>query len=205
MATPNGTGGWDLTDADVDAIAAASGFDVEREQAADNPDPGDHQPEADLPKGWMAAPSPGHSDGWAHLHADDGKQWVHLWGTECDKGNGPGATRVRRVTPTTDTGEVNFADLLTTDAHWSLKRRFDLSLGRPYLATQLAALLPADVALRLADRLEHVIEEKVRAEVDKIHDDISTATAQTLARMAAGTDKKLEELRNERYKPTRLS
>lgn len=31
MATPNGRGGWDLTDADVDAIAAASGFEVERD------------------------------------------------------------------------------------------------------------------------------------------------------------------------------
>lgn len=106
--------------------------------------------------------------------------------------------------PATNVGEVNFADLLTTDAHWSLKNRFDRVLGRPYLSTQLAALLPADVAYRLSERLEHLVEEAVRREVDKIHDDVQTATAETLSRMATATDKKLEELRNERYKPTRL-
>lgn len=107
--------------------------------------------------------------------------------------------------PAYSTGRVDFSEMLTQDYQWSLKHQFDALLGRPYLSTQLAALLPADVALRLADRLTHVVEERVRGEVDRIQDDITNATATTLARMAATTDKKLEELRNERYKPTRLS
>ncbi|NUO56011.1 MAG: hypothetical protein HOV78_05070 [Hamadaea sp.] len=109
------------------------------------------------------------------------------------------------VDPAYSAGRVDFSEMLTQDWQWSIKHRLDALLGRPYTSTQVAALLPADVALRLTDRIEHVIEERVRAEIDRIQDDITNATAETLARMAASADEKLKELRNERYKPTRLS
>lgn len=129
----------------------------------------------------------------------------HRWKVVLDDFQNHVFERVADVDPAYDAGRVDFSEMLTQDYQWSLKHRFDALLGRPYLSTQLAALLPADVALRLADRLTAVVEERVRAEIDRLQDDITNATAQTLARMAANADEKLKELRNERYKPTRLS
>lgn len=52
---------------------------------------------AELPPGWETAPTGRYSDGWAHQHASDGRYWVHIWGSQCDKGNGPGALAVNRL------------------------------------------------------------------------------------------------------------
>lgn len=101
--------------------------------------------------------------------------------------------------PATDTGRVDFREMLKTDAAWGLRERLNAVLGRPYLSTQLAATLPADVLLRLTERLEHLIEEGVRRQIDAIHDDVTEVTRQTLARLAEQTDTKLRALRRERF------
>lgn len=106
----------------------------------------------------------------------------------------------------TDAGRVDFRDLLQTDASVQLRDRLNGVLGRPYLATQLAGMLPPDVCVRLADRLEALIHEHVQREVDKIHDDIDRATAATLQRLAAAADDKRRELHRERFgRTSRLS
>ena len=96
MATQKPGGGWDLTDADVDAIAAASGFDVEREQVADNPDPADHQdsPDSGLID-WAAravetAPPEARSDKDPAYHTGrvDFSELLH---TDATEGQAPGA------------------------------------------------------------------------------------------------------------------
>lgn len=101
--------------------------------------------------------------------------------------------------PATDTGRVDFREMLKTDAAWGLRERVNAVLGRPYLSTQLAAVLPIDVLLRLTERLEHLIHEAVQRELDKLHDELDAVTAATLARLAAQADTKLEELRRERF------
>lgn len=157
------------------------------------------------PRGWTKAPEGACSDGWMHQHAADGRNWVHLWGSVCDAGNGPGMTPVNRVTPTTDVGTVDFQALLAESWQPIARDRLNVVLGRPYLATQLAHYLPADVCMRLVDRLEGLVEREVAREVDRIHADVNEATRQTLARLAAQADQKLEELRRERFSnPSRL-
>ena len=177
MATQKPGGGWDLTDADVDAIAAASGFDVEREQVADNPDPADHQD----------SPDSGLID-WAARAVE----------------TAPPEARSDKD-PAYHTGRVDFSEMLHTDAQWSLKHRFDELLGRPYLSTQLAAMLPADVALRLVERAEKVVASRVEQALARIGNEIAQTTENTLNRLQQETDEKLKELRRERFKPTRLS
>jgi hypothetical protein len=160
------------------------------------------------PDGWTAAAPATSSDGWMHAHSDDGKAWVHLWGTECDKGSGPGAVPVNRITvpahavPVTDTGRVDFSAMLSESWQPIARDRMNAVLGRPYLSTQITALLPADVCMRLIDRLERLIHEAVQRELDKLHDELDSVTAATLARLAAQADTKLEELRRERFGAT---
>lgn len=101
--------------------------------------------------------------------------------------------------PANDAGTVDFHEMLKTDAAWGLRERLNAVIGRPYLSTQLAATLPADVLLRLTERLEHLIEEGVRRQIDAIHDDVTEVTRQTLARLAEQTDTKLRALRRERF------
>lgn len=163
MATPNGRGGWDLTDSDVDAIAAASGFPgVERDEITGLTE----------------------------------TETVAVVAELEDKGSAPD--------PAYHTGRVDFSEMLHTDAQWSLKHRFDELLGRPYLSTQLAAMLPADVALRLVERAEKVVASRVEQALARIGNEISRTTEDTLTRLQQETDDKLKELRNERFKPTRL-
>lgn len=101
--------------------------------------------------------------------------------------------------PATDTGRVDFRELLRDSHEWKLRDRLNAVLGRPYLATQLVSMLPADVALRLAERLDHLVEERVRAEVEQIHHDVDNAVSTTLARLAAAADQKRKELTRERF------
>ena len=108
--------------------------------------------------------------------------------------------------PAYSAGRVDFADMLKTDAQWSLKHRFDALLGRPYLATQLAAMLPADVALRLVERAEAVIAIRVNEQMDQLMAELSRTTEDTIERLANEAAAKREELKRERFgRPTRLS
>lgn len=108
--------------------------------------------------------------------------------------------------PAYSAGRVDFADMLKTDAQWSLKHRFDELLGRPYLATQLAAMLPADVALRLVERAEAVIVLRTQANLDRLANEIHRTTEATIDRLAKTANDKREELKRERFgRTTRLS
>lgn len=101
--------------------------------------------------------------------------------------------------PATDTGRVDFRELLRDSHEWKLRDRLNTVLGRPYLSTQLVSMLPADVCLRLAERLDHLVEERVRHEVEQIHSDVDNAVTTTLARLAAAADTKRKELTRERF------
>jgi hypothetical protein len=101
--------------------------------------------------------------------------------------------------PATDTGRVDFREMLSESWQPAARDRMNAVLGRPYLSTQLAELLPADVCLRLIERLEHLIEERVRSEVAQIHLDVDNAVATTLTRLAAAADDKRRELTRERF------
>lgn len=101
--------------------------------------------------------------------------------------------------PATDTGRVDFREMLSESWQPAARDRMNAVLGRPYLATQLAELLPADVCMRLVDRLEHLIEERVRSELEQIHLDVDNAVATTLTRLAAAADDKRRELTRERF------
>lgn len=178
MATPNGRGGWDLTDSDVDAIAAASGFPgVERDEVTGLTESETVAVVAEL-EGKGMVPDPTYGD--------------------------PHRTQNVAADPAYTVGRVDFSEMLTSDAQWSLKHRFDELLGRPYLSTQLAAMLPADVALRLVERAEHVITQRVQAGLDQIANELNRTTEEAIDRMAKTAEQKLKELRNERFKPTRL-
>jgi hypothetical protein len=102
-----------------------------------------------------------------------------------------------------DTGRVDFHELLKTDAQWKLKERLHAALGRPYLAVQLAQLLPADVCLRLADRVDQLVgpevERRVSARLEEIHYEVAEQTTATLARLRADSDQKARELSDERF------
>lgn len=101
--------------------------------------------------------------------------------------------------PVTDAGTVDFSAMLRESWQPLARDRMNAVLGRPYLATQLASLLPADVCMRLTDRLEGLIHEAVQRELDKLHDELDQVTAATLARLAAQADAKLEDLKRERF------
>lgn len=107
--------------------------------------------------------------------------------------------------PAYSAGRVDFAEMLKTDAQWSLKHRFDELLGRPYLSTQLAAMLPADVALRLVERAEAVIVLRTQANLDRLANEINRTTEATIDRLAKTANEKREELTRERFgRTTRL-
>lgn len=105
--------------------------------------------------------------------------------------------------PATDAGQVDFHELLKTDAQWALKERLHASLGRPYLAVQLAQLLPADVAVRLADRVDQLVgpevERRVAARLEAIHYEVNEQTTATLSRLRADAEEKARALSDERF------
>lgn len=102
--------------------------------------------------------------------------------------------------------EVNLRDMLTEPWQPALAERLTRTLGRKYLAHQLVSMLPADVALRLVDRVDEVVEHKVAEEVERIHQDVDGAVTTTLARLAEQADTKRRELSRERFTGhTRLS
>jgi hypothetical protein len=122
---------------------------------------------------------------------------------------GPGNSPPEFDSPATDTGRVDFSELLKTDAQWALKERLHASLGRPYLAVQLAQLLPADVCLRLADRVDQLVgpevERRVAARLEAIHYEVNEQTTATLAKLRQDAEQKARELSDERFSnPSRL-
>lgn len=159
--------------------------------------------------------TPPNPDGSVTLKAPRPRFMLEVKGGDAGTPDGPGEPGYVKITPVppetvettvehftapaTDTGRVDFREMLKTDAAWGLRERVNAVLGRPYLSTQLAAVLPVDVLLRLTERLEHLIHEAVQRELDKLHDELDAVTAATLARLAAQADTKLEELRRERF------
>lgn len=102
--------------------------------------------------------------------------------------------------------EVNLRDMLTEPWMPELAARLERVLGRKYLAHQLVSMLPADVALRLVDRVDEVVEHQVSTAVERIHQDVDGAVALTLARLAESADAKRREISRERFTtPSRLS
>lgn len=102
--------------------------------------------------------------------------------------------------------EVNLREMLTEPWMPELADRLFKTLGRKYLAHQLVSMLPADVALRLVDRVDEVVEHQVSTAVERIHQDVDGAVALTLARLAEAADAKRREISRERFTtPSRLS
>lgn len=103
-----------------------------------------------------------------------------------------GPTRAQPVCltchPATDAGEVDFRDMLKDDGPaWSVRSRLEKVLGRAYLATALADQLAPETAVRLADRLDKLVEQAVA--------DHELATAQ---QVAAAVSAKVQEYRESR-------
>lgn len=102
--------------------------------------------------------------------------------------------------------EVNLREMLSEPWMPELAERLFKTLGRKYLAHQLVSMLPADVALRLVDRVDEVVEHQVSTAVERIHQDVDGAVALTLARLAEAADAKRREISRERFTtPSRLS
>jgi hypothetical protein len=100
---------------------------------------------------------------------------------------------------------VDFHQLLgdNDSQAWAIQHQLKEQLGRPYLATQLAAALPADVAMRLVQRIAELtgpeLERRLGEHISELQADIDTATAEALARLAASADEKRQELTRERF------
>lgn len=166
---------------------------------------------------------------WATSHDPDGHQCTvdvavpighrpgcvdpdHPSGTECDvapvgfvQGGPVGSSQPivvpDRVVATVANGgqEVNLREMLTEPWQPALAERLTAVLGRKYLAHQLVSMLPADVAVRLVDRVAEVVEHQVSAAVEQIHLDVDGAVTTTLARLAEAADAKRRELSRERF------
>lgn len=100
---------------------------------------------------------------------------------------------------------MDFHQLLGDDDSqaWAIQRQLKEQLGRPYLATQLAAALPNDVAMRLVQRIEELtgpeIERRLGQHIADLQADIDNVTAATLVRLAEAADAKRKELTRERF------
>lgn len=118
----------------------------------------------------------------------------HPAGTECDV-----PTPAPTATVANGGQEVNLREMLTEPWQPALAERLTAVLGRKYLAHQLVSMLPADVAVRLVDRVAEVVEHQVSAAVEQIHLDVDGAVTTTLARLAEAADAKRRELSRERF------
>lgn len=88
----------------------------------------------------------------------------------------------------TKVGKVDFRDMLKDDGPaWSVRSRLEKVLGRAFLATALADQLDPEIAVRLADRLDKLVEQAVA--------DHELATAQ---QVAAAVSAKVQEYRESR-------
>lgn len=113
-------------------------------------------------------------------------------------GSAVGLPRVA-VTVVNGGEEVNLREMLTEPWMPALAERLYAVLGRKYLAHQLVSILPADLALRMVQRVEEVIDHQVTTAVEQIHQDVDGAVTTTLARLAEEADTKRREITRERY------
>lgn len=103
---------------------------------------------------------------------------------------------------------VDFHQMLGDDDSrgWAIQRQLKEQLGRPYLATQLASMLPHEVAMRLVQRIEELtgpeLERRLGQHISDLQADIDNVTADTLVRLAAQADAKRKELTRERFGPS---
>jgi hypothetical protein len=70
--------------------------------------------------------------------------------------------------PATDTGRVDFREMLTSDHAWSVKTRLENVLGRPYLSTKIAEQLTPQFAVDLCDRLEALLTDAEQKAVERL-------------------------------------
>lgn len=107
--------------------------------------------------------------------------------------------------PDLRTPEVDFHQMLGDDDSqgWAIQRQLNDQLGRPYLATQLASMLPHEVAMRLVQRIEELtgpeLEKRLGEHVADLQADVDRVTAETLVRLAAAADEKRRDLTRERF------
>lgn len=94
--------------------------------------------------------------------------------------------------------EVDFREMLGDDDHaWSVRNRLTAVLGRPYLATQIAQHLPADVSARLADRLDSLVSQAIADDRMRTNQAVATATNEAWERIRSATHEARAQLRKE--------
>ena len=87
---------------------------------------------------------------------------------------------------------------------WSVRSRLAESLGRRALATRLADALPPLLGAELADRLDTLITQAITEHDAEVTAQLADHYATARARLDEETAHKLEELRRERFRPSRL-
>lgn len=95
---------------------------------------------------------------------------------------------------------VETADHIRPLREWEPEYKLRHALGRPSLAKRLVDELPRDTAVELADVVEALFERRLAA----VQVAVNEVTEEALARMHEDARRKLEEVRRERFKPSRL-
>lgn len=90
------------------------------------------------------------------------------------------------------------------DQPWSVRARLAESLGRRALATRLADALPPLLGAELADRLDTLITQAITEHDAAVTQQMADHYFEARARLDAEAEAKLQELRRERFKPSRL-
>jgi len=98
---------------------------------------------------------------------------------------------------------VDFREMLTTDAAWSVKSRLEVALGRPYLATKLAEQLDPETAIRLCDRLDDLLRSAFDVARNQIAAEVSSAVDARIQVWQAEQDRRAKVVTRERFGPTR--
>jgi hypothetical protein len=101
------------------------------------------------------------------------------------------------------TERVDFREMLTTDAAWSVKSRLEVALGRPYLATKLAEQLDPETAIRLCDRLDDLLRSAFDVARNQIAAEVSSAVDARIQVWQAEQDRRAKVVTRERFGPTR--
>lgn len=182
MATPNGRGGWDLTDADVTAIAAASGFDVERDT---------NEVECSAPEAPMAGTGRvKHVTGWGDQPIKMVEKVAQPASWDAHDATVDAALRAQQLRPVPP---------------WSAEYKLRNALGRPALAKRIVDALPQPLAVELADVLWIILETRVKEEVAAVSAAVERAVKQKIDWLESQTNRKREELTHERFgRTTRL-
>lgn len=217
MATENGRGGWDLTDADVSEIAAASGFEVEKTNPVVPPPVTRttrqtfRAPHGQLrnPLGQLICGYVGRDPSDTHIteicmaldpcevHGPQDPSVLQL-----AAGRVVPVMRVRPPLPGTKTVEpADLHEQLRDDSGaWSVRSRLEASLGRRALATRLADALPPLLGAELADRLDTVVTQALSEQQASITQELSDRYHEARARLDADAAVKLKEVHDERYR-----